>query len=156
MSLLAAAAALLGCLIPPVDVPVVDGFRPPTCAFCPGNRGLEYDTAVGTGVIASASGTVTFSAVVAGTRYVVIADDDGLTATYGKLATTGLAVGRRVSGGGPIGTTTSHFYFGLRRGDTYIDPAPLLGQWTYRARLIPVDGSPGRAPGSPRLACSAT
>ena len=48
-------------------------FRAPACAYCPGNRGLEYDAAVGSPVRAAAAGTVTFAGVVAGVRYVVVA-----------------------------------------------------------------------------------
>ena len=45
----------------PVDAPVVDGFRPPTTPYGPGNRGLEYATVAGTEVRAAAGGRVTFA-----------------------------------------------------------------------------------------------
>jgi murein DD-endopeptidase MepM/ murein hydrolase activator NlpD len=138
-----------------VVAPVIDPFRAPACAQCAGNRGLEYATSPGTPVAAVASGTVSFSGVVAGTRYVVVDQDDGYRATYGRLAAATVALGSAVPSGAVVGTTTAAFYFGLRLGETYVDPAPFLGRLRYRPRLVPVDGSPRRAPPPPRLACAA-
>ena len=88
MSALVLALALLpaACYVPPVDAPIVDPFREPACAQCAGNRGLEYATAPGTPVRAVAGGIVSFSGVVAGTRYVVVDQPDGYRTTYGRLA----------------------------------------------------------------------
>ena len=87
MSLVAGPAGLAqvpACLLPPVVAPVVDPFRDPGCAWCPGNRGLTYGVATGTVVRAAAAGSVTFSGRVAGTRYVVVEHAaGGLRATYG-------------------------------------------------------------------------
>lgn len=141
------------CLRPPVEAPVVDGFRDPACPWCPGNRGLEYAVAPGRPVHAAAAGTVTFSGSVAGTFYVVIAHADGLRATYGRLAGSGLAMGDRVSVGAEVGRSAGGLYFGLRRGDVYVDPAPLLGRLVDRWRLIPTDGTAARPAPPPRLRC---
>ncbi|MEP7201226.1 MAG: M23 family metallopeptidase [Ilumatobacteraceae bacterium] len=144
------------CYQPPVDAPIVDPFRSPACTYCPGNRGLEYQPSPGSGVIAAAPGVVTFSGVVAGVRYVVIDQTDGRSATYGRLSSPSVAVGTRVGRGDPVGTTTERFYFGLRFGNRYVDPAPFLGVLRYRPRLVPVDGSPRRRPPPPIMACAAS
>jgi len=152
------AAALVGatpCYLPPVDAPVVDPFREPACEYCPGNRGIEYGPDDGERVVAAATGTVTFAGIVAGTRYVVVEHPDGSRMTYGKLATLGVSMGDRVLQGQRIGTTTTEFFLGVRRGDEHLDPAPLLGTLRHRTRLIPTDGTRPRPAGPPRLECSA-
>lgn len=155
MSALVLALALLpaACYPPPVQVPIVDPFRAPACAQCAGNRGLEYATTPGTPVTAVAPGTVSFSGVVAGTRYVVVDQADGYRATYGKLAAATVALGAAVRTGAVVGTTTGGLYFGLRAGEDYVDPEPMLGTYRYRPRLVPLDGSARRPPPPPRLAC---
>ena len=143
------------CYQPPVASRIVDPFRAPACNYCPGNRGLEYQPTHGSRVVAAAPGVVRFSGVVAGVRYVVIDQADGRSATYGRLASSSLAVAGRVGQGETVGTTTDRFYFGLRVGDRYVDPAPFLGTLRYRPRLVPVDGSPRRRAPPPTMACRA-
>jgi murein DD-endopeptidase MepM/ murein hydrolase activator NlpD len=144
------------CLLPPVSAPVVDPFRQPTCEWCPGNRGLQYGGGAGIAVHAAAAGTVSFSGVVAGTRYVVVEHAvGGLRATYGGLATTDLRVGDVVAAGSSIGLTgAAGLHFGLRRGDAYVDPAPLLGRRVERPRLVPTDGTGRRPAPPPTLRCA--
>ena len=89
-------------------------------------------------------GVVTFDGVVAGTRYVVVLGDDGLSATYGMLASSSTSDGARVRVGEVIARTGSRLYFGLRRDDTYLDPERYLGVVRHRPRLIPSSGLPGR------------
>ena len=145
-----------GCFPPPLAAPVVDPFRAPACPYCPGNRGLEYAPAAGPPVTALAAGTVTFRGSVAGTTYVVVQQPDGLTITYGRLDAAAVATGTVVVGGMRIGTTTDHFFLGIRRGDEYVDPAPLLGRFQRRPRLVPVEGGPPSAAPPPSLTCGAT
>jgi murein DD-endopeptidase MepM/ murein hydrolase activator NlpD len=145
-----------GCYHTPVTAPIVDPFREPACAFCPGNRGLEYEPALGSPVVAAASGSVTFSGVVAGVRYVVVEQTDGRVATYGRLSVARVAKGAQVDAGESIGSTTDRFFFGLRVDGRYIDPAPFLGVLRYRQRLVPVDGSQARPPPPPTLRCAAS
>jgi murein DD-endopeptidase MepM/ murein hydrolase activator NlpD len=150
--LLVMAAALAGpgqveaapCLRPPVVGAVVDPFRPPACTWCAGNRGLEYRVADDTAVRAAASGTVTFVGVVAGTPYLVVELPNGWRLTYGRLAVTQARSGDTVVAGSILGRATGQFYFGLRIGDAYRDPAPFIGRLVGRSRLIPVDGTPQR------------
>lgn len=142
------------CLRPPVLAPVVDPFRDP-CQYCPGNRGLTYAVAAGTAVRAMAAGRVTFSGVVAGNRYVVVEHADGLRATYGDLARTGLSEGDAVGAGAVVGHSSERLHVGLRRGETYLDPAPLIGRLEVRPSLVPTDGTRRRLPPPPRLVCGA-
>jgi murein DD-endopeptidase MepM/ murein hydrolase activator NlpD len=145
-----------GCYQPPISSPVVDAFRAPTCPYCPGNRGLEYEPPGGSRVVAASAGVVRFSGVVAGVRYLVIQQGDGRTATYGRLATVRVAVGESVAAGDVVGTTTNRFYFGLRDGGRYIDPAPYLGAFRYPPRLVPTDGSSPRPAPPPTMRCAAS
>jgi murein DD-endopeptidase MepM/ murein hydrolase activator NlpD len=155
---LMAAMALLSpsCYLQPVSAPIVDPFRAPACSYCPGNRGLEYLPVAGSVVTAVAGGTVVFSGVVAGVRYLVVEQADGRTATYGRLAAALVAVGGGVLPGEAIGRATARFYFGLRQGDQYIDPAPFFGVRRYRPRLVPIDGSASRRAPPPTVRCFAS
>jgi murein DD-endopeptidase MepM/ murein hydrolase activator NlpD len=144
------------CYQQPVSAPVVDPFRAPACSYCPGNRGLEYRPPAGTAVIAAAPGVVAFSGVVAGVRFVVVDQADGRTATYGRLAAADVAVGETVRRGQAIGISTGQFYFGLREGQRYVDPAPFLGHARYRPRLVPADGSRPRPVPPPTMVCGSS
>jgi murein DD-endopeptidase MepM/ murein hydrolase activator NlpD len=141
------------CWSPPVVGIVVDPFRPPTCPWCPGNRGLEYRVAPGTRVGAVETGRVTFSGAVAGVRYVVVAGADGRLVTYGRLQSIAVRSGKPVSAGATIGTASGEFYFGVRVDGVYVDPAPLLGEPTGRRRLVPVDGGRPRPAPHPTVHC---
>ncbi|PIE32787.1 MAG: peptidase [Ilumatobacter coccineus] len=141
------------CWRPPVDAVVVDPFRPPTCPWCPGNRGIEYATPAGTPIHAVASGTVSFSGTVAGTTYVVVALADGKRITYGNLADPLVSRGERVVTGQGLGRTAGRFHFGVRLGDHYLDPDRFLGVPRYRVRLLPIDGSRPVSTPSPRWVC---
>lgn len=143
------------CWLPPTPAPVVDPFREPACRWCPGNRGIEYGTRTGDVVRAVAAGRVTFSGSVAGVRYVVVQHADGRRTTYGRLAATRFRVGDAVIRGVVVGSVAGRFHFGLREGDTYVDPAPLLGRFVNRPRLVPTDGRAANPPPPPVLRCGA-
>ena len=133
------------CWEPAVSAPIVDPFRMPSCTWCAGNRGIEYATAQGEAVRAVAAGEVTFSGSIAGTTYVVVRHGDGLRVTYGNLAQGTIVSGDVGVAGMLVGTAAGHLHFGVRRGDDYIDPAPMLGTLVGVPRLVPTDGSPGAA-----------
>lgn len=141
------------CYRPPVDGRIVDPYREPACAYCPGHRGVEFETEPGEAVLAVADGTVTFVGDVAGIRYVVVAQADGLRATYGMLRSTRLRPPEKVTAGEWIGAAGERVYFGFRRGAAYVDPTPLLGSLRSRPRLVPTDGSPRIPAAPPRLVC---
>jgi murein DD-endopeptidase MepM/ murein hydrolase activator NlpD len=148
-----ASGAAAACWHPPVTAPVVDPFRPPACPWCAGNRGIEYGTRPGVPVRSVAAGEVTFSGRVAGTGYVVVRHLDGRRATYGGLARAFVGAGDRVQTGALIGATAGHLHFGLRAGQTYLDPAPFFGRLIGRPRLVPTDGAAPRAAPPPKLRC---
>ena len=145
--------AALMCYIAPVAGPVTDHFRPPACDFCPGNRGLEYQPPLGTSVMAAAPGVVAFVGSVAGTRYLVVDQQDGLKATYGRLLSVTVQTGQSIRQGQLVARSTDRFYFGLRHDGRYIDPEPFIGQLRFRPRLLPNDGSLGRPDPSPVSRC---
>lgn len=141
------------CWLPPVDAPVADPFRPPPCAWCPGNRGIEYDTEPGDVVRAVATGRVTFAGTVARRHYVVVAHGDGLRVTYGNLEPTGWAAGDAVVAGTVVGRAAGSLHLGVRDGDTYLDPAPYIGRLVQRPRLIPANGDAASPAPPPVLRC---
>ncbi len=141
------------CWRPPVDGVVVDPFRAPACTWCAGNRGIEFSVDRNSRVSAAGSGNVVFVGQVAGTRYVVVELPGGWRHTYGRLASTRVVAGDVVLAGADIARTTTDFFFGLRVGDEYVDPAPYIGEMVGRARLIPVDGSAARAAPRARALC---
>jgi len=126
---------------PPVDAPVIDGFRPPTTPYGPGNRGLDYATPPGTPVWAAAPGLVVFAGQVGGTLHVVVLHGDGIRTTYSFLASITVRRDDRVAQGDQVGTSGPTLHFGARNGDSYIAPLSLFSAAPRpRARLLPDDG----------------
>ena len=142
------------CWQPPVVGRVVDPYREPSCPYCAGNRGIEYEVAPRTRPTAVAAGVVSFAGVVAGTHYVVVALGDGRRVTYGRLVASHLRAGDRVVAGSVVGTASGPFYFGVRSGTSPVDPTSLLGTWSGAPRLVPTDGGVGN-PTPVRLRCAA-
>src|SRR4051794_22690054 len=122
---------------PPVDAPIVDQFRPPAEDWNAGNRGLEYATAPGDPVTASADGEVVFAGQVGGGLHVVVLHDDGIRSSYSFLQPIAVHRGDKVRQGQPVGTATDHFHFGARAGDAYLDPALLFGGGPAEVHLVP-------------------
>ncbi|MEI7548372.1 MAG: peptidoglycan DD-metalloendopeptidase family protein [Actinomycetota bacterium] len=142
------------CLAPPVAGPITRPYRAPACAYCVGHRGVEYATVPGTPVRAVQAGSVTFAGQVAGTIYVVVAQPDGLTATYGYLLAADVHRGSVVVAGQVVGRSSTRLYFGWRRGDVPVDPTPWLARSHVSPRLVPADGSRPR-PVAGRMECRA-
>lgn len=131
---------------PPVEAEVVDSFRPPAHIGAPGNRGFEYDPGLGQPVWASAAGEVVFAGPVARNRFVTVLHRDGLRTSYGYLGWIAVEEGDLVMPGQLLGTTSERFFFSVRLGDHYLDPALVLS--AGRVRLVP-HGEPigrGRLP----------
>jgi murein DD-endopeptidase MepM/ murein hydrolase activator NlpD len=114
--------AALCALVLPTQFAVTDSFRPPTCTWCAGNRGIEYATPPRAPVHSAASGEVTFVGSVAGTLYVVVRSTNGVLVTHGRLESAQVRAGDRVSAGFRIGTSGSGLYIGVRRYGAYLDP----------------------------------
>ncbi|MDX5571044.1 M23 family metallopeptidase, partial [Streptomyces sp. ID05-04B] len=136
--------------------PVVRGWEPPATPYARGHRGVDLAAPPGAPVRAVAAGRVSFAGQVAG-RGVVSVE---LTATgMPPLRTTyepvraSVREGDQVSPGQVVGTVEpsdrhcarSCVHWGLRRGETYLDPLSLLPPWLRRtapSRLLPVLGVP--------------
>jgi len=114
--------AALCALMLPTQFAIADSFRPPSCTWCAGNRGIEYVTPQHAPVHSAASGVVTYVGSVAGVVYVVVRDTDNMLVTHGRLHSTAVKVGDRVSAGFRIGTSSSGLYIGVRRLGVYLDP----------------------------------
>jgi len=96
-------------------------------------------------VLAAGDGVVVFAGMVAGRPVVSIDHAGGLRTTYEPVDPT-VAAGQQVARGSPVGTllaghhgcaVTACLHWGLRRGETYLDPLALLE--VPRVRLLPMD-----------------
>jgi murein DD-endopeptidase MepM/ murein hydrolase activator NlpD len=126
---------------------VLKGFDPPEVPWGRGHRGVDLAARVGAPVLAAAAGTVTFAGLVAG-RGVVVVSHGIVRTTYEPVAA-GVSVGDQVSVGQSLGRLTngSHcggspcLHWGLRQGQTYLDPLTLTQAAPVRAtgevRLLP-------------------
>lgn len=119
--------------VPPLPAPleVTRGFDPPETRYGPGHRGVDLAAPAGTVVRAAGSGRVSFAGVLAGRGVVAVVHGD-LRTTYEPVAA-GVSVGDRVAAGEPIGLLErghspcrACLHWGLRRGDSYLDPLSLL------------------------------
>jgi murein DD-endopeptidase MepM/ murein hydrolase activator NlpD len=123
-----------GAWVWPVVGPIIDGFAPPDSPFGSGHRGIDIAAGLGTEVLAPADGTVSFAGPVGGRRFVTIDHGDGLRSTVsfvedlrvrtGDVVVAGQVVA--VSGTGHAETDVPHVHFGVRIGDTYVDPLAYL------------------------------
>ncbi|MCU1345752.1 MAG: peptidase family protein [Acidimicrobiia bacterium] len=129
--------------VPPVAGPITDHYRPPSCTWCAGNRGIDFATAPGEPVRASERGVVTFAGQVGGQLFVVVSHPDGLRTTSAFLASVAVRVGQVVARGDVLGTASGTVHFGVRHGDRYLDPERLLDGQLERAVLVPVSAGPG-------------
>ena len=122
--------------VAPVVAPIYDHFRPPACSWCPGNRGIDYAAEPGGQVHAAASGVVEFAGPVGKSLFVVVRHPDGLRTTYGFLQAVSVTAGLGVATGDVVGRSGPDLHFGVRRGDTYLDPEPFLAGQRLKARLV--------------------
>jgi murein DD-endopeptidase MepM/ murein hydrolase activator NlpD len=117
------------------DPQVVDAFRAPPTPWSAGHRGVDLAAAVGQPVLSAGRGRVTFSGVVAGRGVVVVLHPGGLRTSYepvdqrapvGTLVRPGSRIGVVSAVAGHCAPTTC-LHWGLRRGETYLDPLLLVG-----------------------------
>jgi murein DD-endopeptidase MepM/ murein hydrolase activator NlpD len=116
-------------LVHPVEGPHTDGFGPRGNRF---HTGLDYPAAVGTPVVAAASGRVTFAGWSAGGwgNLVIVAHGGGVTRTlYAHLSRVSVRVGEQVALGQQVGRVGStgkssgpHLHFEVRLRGAAIDP----------------------------------
>jgi hypothetical protein len=118
----------------PVAGAVVRPFDAPRSRFGAGHLGVDLAAAPGTAVHAAGPGVVSFAGSVAGGLHVVVAHAGDLRTSYSFLASIAVRRGERVAPGDVVGATGGSapghdgtvVHFGLRSGDTYVDPMLLL------------------------------
>jgi murein DD-endopeptidase MepM/ murein hydrolase activator NlpD len=122
---------------------VTRDFEPPAGPYGPGHRGVDLAAAPGAAVLAAGDGVVAFAGMVAGRPVVSIDHPGGLRTTYEPVDPS-VAAGQAVARGSPIGTllaghpgcsAAACLHWGVRRGETYLDPLALLR--AVRVRLLP-------------------
>jgi murein DD-endopeptidase MepM/ murein hydrolase activator NlpD len=126
---------------------LVRRFDPPPRPWLAGHRGVDLAAAPGATVRAAGPGTVAFAGTVAGRGVVSVQHADGLRTTYEPVEPSVVA-GAAVAAGAAIGVLMAGhagcpapacLHWGLRRGETYLDPLMLLG--FGRVRLLPLGGA---------------
>lgn len=131
---------------------VVRTWDPPPTPYARGHRGVDLSAPPGSSVRAVASGRVSFAGRVAGRGVISVelsgTGDPPLRTTYEPVQAS-LKKGDEVTAGTVLGTLeaapshcpTTCLHWGLRRGETYLDPLSLLPPWLLRrgpSRLLPV------------------
>lgn len=130
---------------PPLDgtLTVTRPFIPPTTPYGPGHRGVDLSADPGSSAVAAADGRVTFAGPVGGRGVVVVTHGD-LRTTY-EPVTTAVVAGEWVTAGRQLGKVepghpgcpvANCLHWGLRRGETYLDPLLLLA--APLPRLLPL------------------
>jgi murein DD-endopeptidase MepM/ murein hydrolase activator NlpD len=113
---------------------VTRAFEAPPHPYGSGHRGADLAAVPGAPVLAAGDGTVAFAGMVAGRPIVSIAHANGLRTTYEPVEPS-VGAGQAVARGSPIGTlmaghagcpAAACLHWGLRRGETYLDPLLLL------------------------------
>ena len=127
-------------------VRVIEGFDPPAQRWHAGHRGVDLAAHRGAAVLAAAGGRVTYAGRLAG-RGVVVVDHGSVRTTYepvdalaavGDQVKAGAVIGRIGSGGHCSGRC---LHWGLKRGDTYLNPLLMIGGESV-LRLLPADQTP--------------
>lgn len=131
--------ALAAIHVPPVDAPVLDPFRAPPEPWLAGNRGIEYDTAPGEVIRASAAGVVVFAGTVVGSRHVTVRHSPDLVTTAAFVGEVLVSTGDTVAAGDPLAIAAGPFHFTARRSGEYIDPMGLFEPVRYAVRLVPIE-----------------
>ncbi|MBW8764957.1 MAG: M23 family metallopeptidase [Geodermatophilales bacterium] len=125
------------------ELVVTRPFEPPANPYAAGHRGVDLAGPPGSPVLAAGDGVVAFAGMVAGRPVVSIDHADGLRTTYEPVHPS-VGAGQAVARGSPIGTLAAGhtgcpspacLHWGLRRGETYLDPLTLLRP--PEVRLLP-------------------
>ncbi|PID96545.1 MAG: peptidase M23 [Actinomycetales bacterium] len=124
---------------------VMRRFVRPAFRWGPGHRGVDLAPSGDLTVLAPRAGVVSFAGMVAGRPVLVLTHPGGLRSTFEPVRTD-VALGTAVDRGAPVGvlvpsSAAGHcrprdcVHWGVRRGDTYLDPLALLNG---RVRLLPL------------------
>lgn len=123
---------------------VVRRFAPPAQPWLPGHRGVDLAASPGAVVRAAGPGVVRFAGPLAGRGVVSIDHPGGLRTTYEPVRPT-VHQGQAVGAGDQIGILDAGhidcpvpacLHWGLRAGESYLDPLSLLGRG--QVRLLPL------------------
>lgn len=123
---------------------VVRAFEPLPHPYAAGHRGVDLAGPPGSPVLAAGDGVVVFAGMVAGRPVVSIDHPDGLRTTYEPVDPS-VGAGQRIGRGSPVGALRAGhagcpveacLHWGLRRGETYLDPLSLLAP--PEVRLLPM------------------
>lgn len=132
-----AASAPTGNFIYPAQGTFTQGFGVNAAVYGPGgHNGIDIANAVGTPVVASDAGTVTFAGWHGGLGNAVIIDHgNGFRTEYGHASSLRVSVGQKVSQGqvimamGSTGFSTgSHVHFSVVRNGVYVNPLNYLSR----------------------------
>jgi murein DD-endopeptidase MepM/ murein hydrolase activator NlpD len=119
-------------------------FERPPGPFAAGHRGVDLGGPAASAVLAAGDGVVVFAGMVAGRPVVSIDHADGLRTTYEPVDPS-VAAGQQVGRGSRIGALAAGhagcpreacLHWGLRRGETYLDPMLLFR--AVQVRLLPL------------------
>jgi murein DD-endopeptidase MepM/ murein hydrolase activator NlpD len=130
--------------VPPVEPQVTRPFEPLPHPYAAGHRGVDLRGSPGTPVRSAGDGVVVFAGMVAGRPVVSIDHANGLRTTYEPVDPS-VAAGQRVPRGAVVGNlrpghagcpAAACLHWGLRRGESYLDPLNLLEP--PRIRLLPL------------------
>ncbi len=137
-----------GTWIWPVSGPVLQPFDPPDTPFGSGHRGIDIGAAVGTTVLATSDGVVTFAGPVGGRLFLTIDHGGGLESRYSFLGalmvrrndvvTAGMPIAS--SGPGHAGSHVPHLHLAVLLADEYRDPLDYLAPISVTSfiRLAPL------------------
>lgn len=121
--------------VAPVQGPIVRRFEPPLGPYAAGHRGIDFGVPVGTQIVASGDGVITFAGPVAGDgMFVTIAHNELVQTTYSFMSQVSVTAGQKVRRSEPIGLSgNGHpedgrpvLHFGLKVAGQYMDPEILL------------------------------
>ncbi len=119
-------------------------FSSPPSPYQAGHRGADLLGAAGGEVRSAGPGVVAFAGLVAGRPVVSVTHPGGLRTTYEPVDPS-VHAGTMVSAGTPLGAlraghagcpAAACLHWGLRSGETYLDPLSLLRRG--RVRLLPL------------------
>ncbi len=145
------AAGFAGSWVAPLPEPltVTRPFDPPENPYAAGHRGVDLAGSPGQEVRAAGVGTVVYAGLLAGRGVVSVQHADGLRTTYEPVLAS-VAAGMPLALGQVIGTlqvghagcpAPACLHWGLKRGESYLDPMLLLDQ--RPVRLLPRYGAGG-------------
>lgn len=141
---------------PLVGVPqITRPFAPGPTPFSPGHRGVDLLGLAGEPVLAAGAGVVSYAGMLAG-RGVIAVVHGSLRTTYEPVAAS-VHVGQHVASGSVLGRLQAGhdgcpapacLHWGLRRGETYLNPVGLVRPGPVR--LLPARADPAHWSAHPR------